>query len=234
MTLTEAALKKMSKNDIITLALDYQDKFNSTLANINKDIGELKYKFGKPESELVVSNSVNSNLCKNITTLERQCWANNQYSRRECLEISGIPENIENKDLENLTLQIFEKIDISVDPEHTEDCHWVKTQRSKKVVIKLSIQRIRSKKNKLKGKNPTSLGINTPVYINDSLCIYYKKLWVKCKKLHNNKLIYAFWTSNDFIKVKVSKNDNNHIITHDVDLEELFPNNELIKDIQRV
>ena len=35
----------MSKDDIITLALDYQDKFNSTLANINKDIEELRYKF---------------------------------------------------------------------------------------------------------------------------------------------------------------------------------------------
>ena len=36
-------------------------------------------------------------------------------------------ENIENKDLENLTLQILKKIDIS---------HWVKTQRSKIVIIK--------------------------------------------------------------------------------------------------
>ena len=53
----------MSKDDIITLALDYQNKFNSTLANINKDIAELKYKFEKLASELVVSKSVNSNLC---------------------------------------------------------------------------------------------------------------------------------------------------------------------------
>ena len=42
MTLTEAALKKMSKDNIITLALDYQDKFNWTLANINKDIGRVE------------------------------------------------------------------------------------------------------------------------------------------------------------------------------------------------
>ena len=54
--------------------------------------------------------------------MERQCWANNQYSRRECLEISDIPENNENKDSENLTFQIFEKIDISVDPGSVEDC----------------------------------------------------------------------------------------------------------------
>ena len=45
----------MSKDDIITLALDYQDKFNSSLANINKDLRELKYKFEKLESELAVS-----------------------------------------------------------------------------------------------------------------------------------------------------------------------------------
>ena len=228
----------MSKDDIITLVLDYQDKFKSTLANINKDIGELKYKFEKLESELVVSKSVNSNLCKKITTFERQCWANNQYSRREYLEISGIPENVENKDLKNLTPQIFEKIDISVDPENVEDCHWIKTQRSQNVIIKLSrwkdANKIRSEKKKLKGKNLTSLGINTPVYINDSLCIYYKKLWPKCKKLHNNKLIYAFWISKGSIKLKVSENGNIHVITHDLDLEELFPNNELIKDIQRV
>ena len=169
--------------------------------------------------------------------MERQCWANNQYSRRECLEISGIPENIENKDLENLTLQIFEKIDISVDPENVEDCHWVKPQRLKKVIIKLSrrkdTNKICSEKKKLNGKNLTSLGINAPVYINGSLCIYYKKLWAKCKKLHNNKLIYAFWISNGSIKLKVSENVNIHVITHYVDLEELFPNNELIKDIQK-
>ena len=47
----------MSKDDIITLGLDYQEKFN-------RDIGELKYKFEKLESELAVSKSDNSNLCK--------------------------------------------------------------------------------------------------------------------------------------------------------------------------
>ena len=75
MSLTEPALKKMSKDGIITLALDYQDKLNLTLANINKDIGESKYKFQKLVSELALSKSVNTNLCKKRKTLERQHWA---------------------------------------------------------------------------------------------------------------------------------------------------------------
>ena len=48
------------------------------------------------------------------------------------MEISSIPENIESKDLENLTLKILDKIDTSVHPENVENCHWVKIQRSKK------------------------------------------------------------------------------------------------------
>ena len=36
-------------------------------------------------------------------------------------------------------------------------------------------------------------GVNSAVYINDSLCRYYKNLWVKCKKLWLNKFIHGFW-----------------------------------------
>ena len=41
----------MSKDDIITLALDCQEKFNLALTNINKAIGELNYNSEKLESE---------------------------------------------------------------------------------------------------------------------------------------------------------------------------------------
>lgn len=66
--------------------------------------------------------------------MERQCWA----SRRECLEISGISENNEKKDLESLTLKVFKKIDVNVDPANVENCHWIKMQGPKKVIIKFS------------------------------------------------------------------------------------------------
>ena len=46
--------------------------------------------------------------------------------------------------------------------------------------------------------------------------------------------LYAFWTSDGPIKVIVSENVNIHMITYAVDFEELFPNNKLIKDIQKV
>ena len=54
------------------------------------------------------------------------------------MQIPGIPENTEKKDLENLTLQIFEKIDINVDLAKVEDCHGSKHSAQKKIIIKVS------------------------------------------------------------------------------------------------
>ena len=33
-------------------------------------------------------------------TLEKQCWANTQYSRRECLDMVGIPHDVSGEVLE--------------------------------------------------------------------------------------------------------------------------------------
>ena len=51
----------------------------------------------KLEAEQVVNKRVNSELCKRIVTGERQCWANARYSKRECLEVAGIPRQVDEK-----------------------------------------------------------------------------------------------------------------------------------------
>ena len=133
--------------------------------------------------------------------LEHQCWANEQYSRRECLEIFDVPESVAVNDLEGKVLKLLEKIDVEVHPDHIEACHWIKSNtRPKKVIIKMSrrkdADKIRRTKKKLKGLDLPSVGINSAVIINDSLCRYYKHLWAKCKKLWLHKFIHGFWTSN--------------------------------------
>ena len=47
--------------------------------------------------------------------LQRQYWSNAQYSRRETLEISGIPENIDDGELEGKVLTVCQNwISISI------------------------------------------------------------------------------------------------------------------------
>ena len=78
----------------------------------------------------------------------------------------------------------------------------------------------------------TSIGINNSVYINDSLCTYYKMLWRKCKALQINKLICSFWVTNGWeeIRLRTVGNGRTNVITHLSNLEDLFPGNKLLSD----
>ena len=121
--------------------MDYQNKFDTVLNNINSELLDLKNKFSKLESDLEISRNVNNKLVDQVTTLERKCWENEQYSRRECIEISGIPQSIKQLDLEKTVLHVFDKIDAPVDPQTIEACHRLKTDdngRSNKVIVKFS------------------------------------------------------------------------------------------------
>ena len=62
MTLPEEALQKLTKDELVNLPLEYQNKFNLTLANIDKDMGELRSDFKKLEADLAISWSVNTKL----------------------------------------------------------------------------------------------------------------------------------------------------------------------------
>ena len=45
MTLSESTLKKLHKDEIINLAMDYQNKFYSTLVGIRNELSDLKKDF---------------------------------------------------------------------------------------------------------------------------------------------------------------------------------------------
>ena len=122
MTLDEAALRKLGKEEIIKLALEYQSKFDSTLSSINNikmDLSELRKYYEKLESNVIITKQVvKTKSCDKMKFLERQCWMNEQYSKHECLEIPCVPESVTDDDLERKVLNLAEKIDVEVYPEH--------------------------------------------------------------------------------------------------------------------
>ena len=198
MSLSEATLRKLLKNKVINLLLDYQNKFDTTLTRMNTDLSylrqnlsDLKQNYIKLESVLSVARPVNNKLKEHMVSLERQCWSNSQYSRRVCLVISDIPDKTDQKDLEDTVLNIFRKLDVEIHSSNIEVCHWLPSKGHKLIIIKFSKQKDANKihycKKNLKGMDLTSLGISSPVFINDRLCQYDKMLWRKCKKLLTNK-----------------------------------------------
>ena len=122
--------------------------------------------------------------------MERRCYANEQYSRRKCLEISGIPASATDNGLESKILEILEEIDIPIDPKLVEDYHRLLSKSSpKKVIIKLDrrkdFRRILLNKSKLKNLKPESVNLpgETNFFIDESLCLYYKKIVVQMLKV---------------------------------------------------
>ena len=123
-------------------------------------------------------------------------------------------------------LQLFKKLDFEENSSNIEDCHWLSSKGPKIVIVKFSKRkdgnRVRKVMKNLKGTDLSSIGIRSPVYINDSLCKYYKMHWRKCKKLCVNKFIHSFCVSDGSITMKLSDSERSYMITHINDLEGLF------------
>ena len=105
---TENTLKDLKKENLITLVLNLQnerdklmEKFCERLDTLSNTVGNLSSKLDLVESSLVETKTVIDNLLNRITTLERSLHAQEQYSKRECLEIVGIPVSIDDKNLTN-------------------------------------------------------------------------------------------------------------------------------------
>ena len=65
------------------------------------------------------------------------------------------------------------------------------------------------------------------LFINRSLCSYYKVLCSKSKKLHSLGKIFSFYFSGGTNKIKVSENSSLLSITHVHDFRKYFPDIDL-------
>ena len=127
------------------------EKFCERLDTLSNTVDNLSSKLDLVESSLVVTKTVIDNLLNRTKTLERSLHAQEQYSRRECLEIVGIPVSINDKNLQPTICNILNEIDVPCGPEDLEDCHRIKGDRT---IVKFSSRKKSSevlrKKKKLK------------------------------------------------------------------------------------
>ena len=87
---TEETLDRLLKKDLISMVLSQQAKMDAANSQIMDQIRKLNEDFEKLQFELTVAKQVNSVLSERLVSMERQCWTNAQYSRRECLGLVGV------------------------------------------------------------------------------------------------------------------------------------------------
>ena len=171
---TEDGLDKLLKKDLISIILSQQRKIDQDNIGWLDEIHNLNDNFSKLEADVKIAKNINNLLSQQVFDLDRQCWANAQYSRRECLEIVSIPRSVNDNSLEEKVIQVFEKVGCNIDSGNIEVCHRI-TKRNGRVILKFSrrkdCQQVPSvKKNPQKLKmEDNGLTSSNKVFINHSL-----------------------------------------------------------------
>ena len=78
------------------------------------------------EADIAIARTVKDRLVERVVKTERQCWENAQYSRRDTLEIAGIPNAINNSVLKETVRGVFKKIGVEIDERDVQACHRLK------------------------------------------------------------------------------------------------------------
>ena len=183
-TYTVEDLNNYTKKQLIDMFLE-KESMSKSILDLTSEIQKLTGVVTRLESEVSILRRVNDELQKQLI-----CWANAQYSRRECIEVAGIPSTVSDNNLENKILKIFDKLGVPINPNNIEACHRIK-KGSDRTIVKFNkrkdCQQIMRVKKDLKNMTFTDidLPVGTTLYLNESLCSYYRWLWSNCKKLRN-------------------------------------------------
>ena len=155
--------------------------------------------------------------------MERLCWANAQYSRKKCVKVVRIPRQVDDKHLETKVLSIFQKVACTIVPELIDDCHRLGENKDR-VIVKFThrkdCKQVLQVKKDLKDLTADDLDLpqGTKIFVNQSLCPYYRILWSKTKCLQSMGKINNFFISGGTVKIKIDENSKPLTITHLDDL----------------
>ena len=114
-SLSYDAINGMKKKDLVdhidilngkvVVGNDVQGLFNQ-ISKLSQNVDRFVTANGKLNSELLIVRNVNQNLQNRITNLEKQQSKLEQYNRRNNIEITGISNEVSNKNLEETVIGI--------------------------------------------------------------------------------------------------------------------------------
>ena len=114
-SLSYDAINGMKKKDLVdhidnlngkvVVGNDVQGLFNQ-ISKLSQNVDRFVTANGKLNSELLIVRNVNQNLQNRIINLEKQQSKLEQYNRRNNIEITGISNEVSNKNLEETVIGI--------------------------------------------------------------------------------------------------------------------------------
>ena len=174
-------------------------------------------------------NNVVSEMSLKIVDLESKCNSSEQYRRRNNLEISGIPDSVDQTDLEDKVVEIFDKIGVDLSNDEIEACHRIgKSKDNSKTTIICLVNRKKCKsalfnRKKLRNIHTTSINLpNAQIYINENLSPANQALAFYGLKLKRAGLIFNCYTFDGVVQIKHTQHEKPKEILHFSILKEMF------------
>ena len=223
-TLNGKSLASLKKDELILFIAEQESRNSDLLLNMSKEITSMKGEIAALRDCSVIQTGFSSRL----VDVERRIALQEQYSRRECIDIVNIPENVADADLENTVVQIFSSAGVKVNKRDFHAIHRKKVRTT--VIAKLVNRRDAIDILRAKGfvrnfssdtKKHLKLPTDTKIYINENLCPSFSRLMGISNKLFKQKVIAGFYTVNGILRLKLTDGSTKSI-THVVDLRNLF------------
>ena len=201
---TQAVLDKLSKPELVQIILNTEASLGSQIAKWTTEVNNLLDHSKKLEADVAIVRNVNNKLVERVVATEHQCWENAQYSRRDTLEMVGIPMSFRDNVPEQKVCDVIHEIGVDICDRDIQACHRLKD--IDRTIVKFTSRkdclRILRVKRQLKGLDPSGVDLpeGTKIFINESLCPYYRGIWNKCKKLRDKQKLCQYYTINGLIR----------------------------------
>ena len=145
-----------------------------------------------------------NNLENKVTSLEINQNMLEQYGRRNNIEVSGIPDSVEDNCLEEKVNTVFTSIGIDVKSKLVIELEKVEIFKKKTIVRftnrKFAKQALYNRK-KLKSIDKSTLGLTNDVFINENLTPVNNRIACYYRKRKRQNLISKTYTANGTIHV---------------------------------
>ena len=145
---------------------------------------------------------------------------NEQYSRRESIIISGIPENIHHQYLEENVVYILKEMGMTnIQHYDIAACHRLLKNRNSPYPAKTIVKFINRKDAEFCLRNRDRIieirnKINMNLRIYESLCSANEKVLADCHRLKHLGFIEEFYIRNGFVKIVINEGDSPKRIEH--------------------
>lgn len=188
---------------------------NSTVSAMQTSLSFLIAENSDRKAEMVEVQQKNIELQGEVDSLWLRVHDSEQYSRRDNVEISGIPY-VKGENVYELLEKLAEAMDFNFNSNYVSIAHRLKgrkdDQRPPLIVARFISRECRGAwmraawdhRRSLTAKCLRDAWPDTPLYVNDHLTPYYKSLFYEARKLVKDEKIASAWTWDSKVFVRVT------------------------------